>query len=48
MRERGNIEIEVGGYKQTITDVLYVPAMSVNLLSIIALDRRGFIVFFEV
>ena len=30
-----------------MTDVLYVPGMSVNLLSIIALDRRGFIVFFE-
>ena len=29
-----------------MTDVLYVPGMSVNLLSIIALDRRGFTVFF--
>ena len=46
VRGRGNIEIEVGGHKQTMTDVLYVPAMSVNLLSIIALDRRGFTVFF--
>ena len=46
VRGRGNIEIEVGGHMQTMTDVLYVPGMSVNLLSIIALDRRGFTVFF--
>ena len=47
VRGRGNIEIEVEGHKQTMTDVLYVPVISVNLLSIIALDRRGFTVFFE-
>ena len=43
---RGTIEIKVGGHKQSMTDVLYVPEMSVNLLSIRALDRRGFTVFF--
>ena len=46
VRGRGDIEIEVGGNMQAMTDVLYVPAMSVNLLSIIALDRRGFTVVF--
>ena len=46
VRGRGDIEIEVGGHMQAMTDVLYVPAMSVNLLSIIALNRRGFTVFF--
>ena len=31
---------------QALTDVLYVSEMIINLLSIIALDRRGFTVFF--
>ena len=45
--ERDNIRILIKGSTQEITNVLYVSGMSVNLLSIIALDRRGFTVFFE-
>ena len=44
---RDDIRIPIEGSTQEITDVLYVPGMSVNLLSIIALDRRGFAEFFE-
>ena len=45
--ERDDIRIPIEDSTQEITDVLYISGMSVNLLSIIALDRRGFTVFFE-
>ena len=45
--ERGDIRIFIEGSIQEMIDVLYVFKMSVNLLSIIALNRRRFIVFFK-
>ena len=42
----GKIRIPVGRHMQTLVDVLYVPNMSENLLSIHALDKRGFQVIF--
>lgn len=43
---RGDIQVWIGRQLVTMKDVLYVPKMSVNLLSIAALDRRGFFVHF--
>ncbi len=43
---RGDIEIMMGGRSQKLKDVLYVPKMSANLLSIMALDRKGYSVTF--
>ena len=45
--ERDNIRILIEDNTQEITDVLYVSKISVNLLSIIALNRREFTVFFK-
>ena len=47
MIKRGDIRILIEDSIQEIIDVLYISKISVNLLSIIALNRRGFIVFFE-
>lgn len=41
VRGRGEIQVRLGQRIQTIVDVLSVPGLSVNLLSIAALDRRG-------
>ena len=43
---KGTIEISLGGHLQAMEDVLYVPGMGGNLLSIIALDKKGFMVLF--
>ena len=47
MIRRDNIRILVEGSTSVIIDVLYIFEISVNLLSIIALNRREFIVFFK-
>ena len=39
---RGTIRVVFAGRMQTMKDVLYVPGMGCNLLSIVALDRKGF------
>ena len=39
---RGTIRVAFAGRMQTMQDVLYVPGMGCNLLSIVALDRKGF------
>ena len=39
---RGTIHVVLSGRTQVMQDVLYVPGMGCNLLSIIALDRKGF------
>ena len=39
---RGTIQVAFAGRMQTMQDVLYVPGMGCNLLSIVALDRKGF------
>ena len=44
--ERGTIQVRIRRYLQIMRDVLYVPGISVNLLSIIALDRREYTVIF--
>ncbi len=46
VRGRGDIRIRLGSSIQTMKDVLYVPDIGVNLLSIMALDRRDFLVNF--
>lgn len=43
---KGDIQVRIGRHVQTLKDVLYVPGIGVNLLSIMALDRRGFLVNF--
>ena len=43
---RGTIRIRMGNHMQTMIDALYVLGMGGNLLSIIALDRKGFEVRF--
>ena len=40
------IEVRLGNRLQAIENVLYVPGIGGNLLSIIALDKKGFIVLF--
>ena len=47
VKGRGDIEVCIGRRVVTMVDVLYVPEMGVNLLSIMALDRRGFFVTFR-
>ena len=46
VKGKGDIQVRVGRLTQVMKDVLYVPGISVNLLSIMALDRRGFHVTF--
>ena len=46
VRGRGDIEVRLGVRTHTMRDVSYVPGLSVNLLSIAALDRRGIHVVF--
>lgn len=43
---RGIIKVRIGRKIVTINNMLYIPKMSINLLSIIALDRRGFFITF--
>ena len=46
MRGKGDIQVRIERKVQTMKNVLYVSGINVNLLSIIALDRRGFLVTF--
>ena len=39
---RGDIEVIVNGQQRVLTDVLYVPQLGYNLLSISALEKHGF------
>ena len=47
IKGRGEIAMRIGRKTQKMENVLHVPHMSVNLLSIIALDRQGYSVIFE-
>ena len=47
VRGRRDIQVRLGRRIQIMKDVLYVPGISVNLLSIAALDRRGLHVTFD-
>ena len=41
------IEVRLENRLQTIEDILYIPGIGGNLLSIITLDKKGFIVLFS-
>ena len=43
----GNVRFDLGGQTVRMTDVMYVPELDANLLSISALNRKGFDVLFR-
>ncbi len=47
MRDRDDIRIRLESSIQTIKDVLYVSDIDINLLSIMTLNRRDFLVNFD-